>query len=294
MTGRQGGEFSRRGFIGAASALALIAPRSSGGKNVAGPPLKYHLFLPASDSAKPLLVLVHGVSTKPETLIELLAVDAAEHGRPLMTPDFDDDVFDEYQRLGSSKAPLESARALVAALGQAFTRIGRPQAPVDLMGFSGGAQFVHRFGLFFPKMVRRLVISSPGWYTWLDEKEPYPYGVAPSAQSENLTPDVAAFLRLPKLVTVGEDDTKRDVQLRTGRADAQGRTRLERARHWVDHVNEQAERRGGVRTRLEVLANTPHSVTRAVRKGGLGRKMFNFLEGEAPPLLPARPAGQRP
>jgi pimeloyl-ACP methyl ester carboxylesterase len=293
MTARQGGEFNRRGFIAAASALALVAPRSSGGKSVAGPALKYHLFLPASDTRKPLLVLVHGVSTKPEMLIELLAVDAAKHGRPLMTPNFHDS-FDEYQRLGSPEAPLESARALVAALGEAFKRVGQPQAPVDLMGFSGGAQFVHRFGLFFPKMVRRIVISSPGWYTWLDDKEPYPYGTGPSAASENLTPDVLAFLKLPKLVTVGEDDTERDSQLRTGKVDVQGRTRLQRAHRWVDHINEQAERRGGVRTQLEILPKTPHSVARAVRRGGLGRKMFSFLEGDAPPPITARAAGDRP
>ena len=285
MTGWDGDGINRRGFIAAAGALALIAPQSSGGRRVAAPPLKYHLFLPAADTRKPLLVLVHGVSTRPETMVELFAVDAARHGRPLMTPHFDDDDFDEYQRLGSPAEPLESARALVTALGEAFKRIGQPQAPVDLMGFSGGAQFVHRFGLFFPQLVRRLVIAAPGWYTWLDAKEAYPYGIGPSAASEQRTPDVAAFLKLPKLVAVGEEDTKRDTQLRTGRADAQGRTRLERARRWVAHVNEQAEQKGGVRTKLEVLPDTPHSVARAVRKGGLDEKMFRFLEGDAPPTL---------
>jgi pimeloyl-ACP methyl ester carboxylesterase len=283
MTRWQGETINRRGFIAAAGALALIAPQSSGGRRVAAPPLKYHLFLPAADTRRPLLVLVHGVSTEPETLVELLAVEAAKHGRPLMTPHFADDAFDEYQRLGPATSPLESARALVTALNEAFDRIGAPQAPVDLMGFSGGAQFVHRFGLFFPKLVRRLVIAAPGWYSWLDPDEPYPYGIGPSAASENLAPDVAAFLRIPKMVAVGEDDTKRDRQLRTGRVDAQGRNRLERARKWVAHINEQAERRGGVRTRLEVLPDTHHNVTRAVRRGGLGTKMFKFLDGEAPP-----------
>ena len=155
MAAWQGEKINRRGFIAAAGAIALVAPKSSGGRRVAAPPLKYHLFLPAADSRRPLLVLVHGVSTEPETLVELLAVEAARHGRPLMTPHFADDVFDDYQRLGPVVSPLESARALVTALAEAFKRMGVAQAPVDLMGFSGGAQFVHRFGLFFPKLVRR-------------------------------------------------------------------------------------------------------------------------------------------
>lgn len=272
----------RRGFIVAAGALALVAPHGSGGQRVAEQALDYHLFLPSGRRRGPLLVLVHGVSTRPATLIELMASEAAERRTALMTPDFHDEEFDNYQRLGSAREPLESARALVAALGEAAGRIGAAPGPVDLMGFSGGAQFVHRFALFFPHLVRRLVIAAPGWFTMIDDGQPYPYGTAPSPVSEGLKPETAAFLRLPKLVAVGADDTERDAQLRTGRVDRQGRNRLERARNWVAHANAEAAKRGlGRNARLEVLPRTAHSVAQAVRRGGLAEKMFDFLADPA-------------
>lgn len=248
------------------------------------PALAFHLFSPPSERPRPLLVTVHGVSTHPMTMIELMARAAADHGTSLMAPHFDDERFDDYQRLGSAPQPLQSADALAATLAGASQRTLSSAGKIDIMGFSGGAQFAHRFALFFPQLVRRVVIVSPGWYTFLDGKEPFPYGIGPAPLSRDRIPDLDAFLRIPKLVAVGELDTRRDAQLRRGRADAQGWTRLERAQRWVAHINEQSVQRGiSARATLEMLPRTGHSVTEAVRKGGLADKMFSFLRHEAAP-----------
>ena len=283
----------RRAFIGTAAAIGLFAMLDAGVGRVADRSLAYHLFLPSGDGQKPLLVMVHGVSTDPATLIELTARRAAEHRTPLMAPDFHGDELEGYQRLGDSELPLLAARALANALAEAARRLGNAPGPVNLMGFSGGGQFVHRFALFFPQLVRRLVIGAPGWYTYLDADEPYPYGTGASRARGDHEPNVPEFLKIPKLVAVGERDVERDDQLRTGRVDEQGRNRLERARRWVAHVNTLSSRAGlGERAALAVLPRTGHSVSQAMRQGGLAQRMFDFLE-DAPPTAAAERSPRR-
>ncbi|HEX8641674.1 MAG TPA: hypothetical protein VF704_11045 [Allosphingosinicella sp.] len=283
----------RRAFIGTATALGLFAMLDAGVGHVADRRLAYHLFLPSGDAQRPMLVMVHGVSTDPATLIELTARRAAEHHTPLMAPNFHGDELEGYQRLGDAELPLVAARALERALSEAARRLGMTPGPVDLMGFSGGGQFVHRFALFFPQLVRRVVIGAPGWYTYLDDSEGYPYGTGASPARGELAPNVAEFLKIPKLVAVGERDVERDDQLRTGRVDEQGRNRLERARRWVAHVNGLSARAGlGERVALAVLPRTGHSVTQAMRQGGLAQRMFEFLD-DTPPAAAAEPATRR-
>lgn len=277
----------RRAFIGTAAAIGLFAMLDAGVGRVAERSLAYHLFLSSGDAQRPLLVMVHGVSTHPATLIELAARRAAEHRTPLMAPDFHAEELEGYQRLGDSELPLLAARALENALVDAARLPGIPAGPVDLMGFSGGAQFVHRFALFYPQLVRRIVVAAPGWYTYLDGDEPYPYGTGASSARGGLEPNVAEFLKIPKLVAVGERDVERDRQLRTGRVDEQGRNRLERARRWVEHVNTLSSRAGlGERTSLAVLPRTGHSVSQAMRQGGLAHRMFEFLGEETTGTAP--------
>jgi pimeloyl-ACP methyl ester carboxylesterase len=277
----------RRAFIGTAAAIGLFAMLDAGVGRVAERSLAYHLFLSSGEPGRPLLVMVHGVSTHPATLIELAARPAAEHRTPLMAPDFHADELEGYQRLGDSELPLLAARALENALAEVAHRPGIPAGKVDLMGFSGGAQFVHRFALFFPQLVRRAVIAAPGWYTYLEGDEPYPYGTGASRARGGLEPNVAEFLKIPKLVAVGERDVERDRQLRTGRVDGQGRNRLERARRWVDHVNRLSSRAGlGERAALAVLPRTGHSVSQAMRQGGLAERMFEFLGDEPAATVP--------
>jgi pimeloyl-ACP methyl ester carboxylesterase len=280
----------RRSFLALAAAVATAPMTRSEGGKVAGGRLRFHLFVNSGEAKRPLLVLVHGVSTEPAALISMVAAAASERDVPLMAPDFHAKGFDDYQRLGTASEPLVAGRALADALAEAQRRFGMPPGQVDLMGFSGGGQFVHRFALFFPQLVRRAVIAAPGWFTYLDESRPYPYGIGPSPAVHAMSPRVTEFLRLPKLVAVGALDTVRDRQLRRGEADRQGPNRLERARRWVDHVNAEAAARGlGPSAKLEILPHTGHSVAQALRRGRLADKMLDFL-GASTPVSQRRPA----
>ncbi|MGO4409282.1 MULTISPECIES: hypothetical protein [unclassified Brevundimonas] len=241
-------------------------------------PLPYHLYMPPRPR-RPLLVLVHGVSSRPARLIDYAAAFAAQHGVPLLAPDFSGAEFAGYQRLRGRQGGLGPARALQTAVDEVGVRYGLETDRFDLMGFSGGAQFAHRFALHFPRAVRRVVVAAAGWYTYLDRDFAYPLGVGEGEMSPS-DPALEAFLRLPILVAVGEKDVERGERFRTTPEldRRQGAHRFERARRWIDHLSNEAMKRG-VADQLEFLSlpNTGHSLKEAVRNGGLIDQSFEFL-----------------
>ena len=242
------------------------------------PRLPYHLYMPPRPQG-PLLVLVHGVSTRPARLIDHASALAARHGVPLLAPDFAGDAFTGYQRMKGRDGRLDAARALLATVDAVRIQHGLASERFDLMGFSAGAQFAHRFALHFPAAVRRAVVASAGWYTYLDRSLTYPLGVGSEAAAPS-EPDLEAFVRLPILVAVGERDTERGGNLRTSPEldRRQGAHRFERACRWFDHLSEEALKRG-VADQFEfcILPRTGHSLKEAVHRGGLMERSFDFL-----------------
>ena len=170
--------------------------------------------------------------------------------------------------------------AFVATLDDAASHLQLPTERIDLFGFSGGAQFVHRFAMLAPAPVRRAVVASAGWYTYLDQDRPFPRGVAPGERSGGRPVDVDAFLRIPMHVLVGERDVEQDLGLRTGKAidRRQGPNRLARALRWMDHLEEAARARGlPPRVSFDLLTDTGHSFSDAAERGGLVDRTFDFL-----------------
>ena len=66
----------------------------------------------------------------------------------------------------------------------AFT--GAAAGPFYLFGFSGGAQFAHRYVLAHPDRVAAAGIGAAGWYTFPDSATPYPYGLGRGAGQQPL------------------------------------------------------------------------------------------------------------
>ncbi|MGE3855679.1 MAG: alpha/beta hydrolase family protein [Dehalococcoidia bacterium] len=243
--------------------------------------LPYFLARPAGDepTAGPALVLVHGRGRAARPLIEAFAAEATAAGYLVVAPVFEQARYAGYQRLAGVVGPRAAADALRRTVAE-LQRDAAGGAPIALVGFSGGAQFAHRFALSHPSEVERAVIAAAGWYTMPDPSIAYPHGLASSPAMPEGLPDLDAFLRVPVRVLVGEGDVARDANLNTSPAldEMQGRHRLERARRWVRAVRAAAQERGlPCRAVFEVLPGTGHSAREAIGRGGLVPRTLRFL-----------------
>lgn len=227
----------------------------------------------ATPGAAPVVV-VHGIARDAEGMARRLAGRALAQGRTLVAPLFSEDAFPRYQRvLCGSRADL----ALLALLDALVADGTLPPRPVDLAGYSGGAQFAHRFAWLYPHRVGRLTLAAAGWWTFPDAA-PFPYGLGSAAEGPTDAPrwfraNAPDFLDRTIMVAVGAEDCVPDANTRSGRAiDAQqGRHRLERARRWTAAILAAAERLGlPPSVSLRVLADCGHSF-HACADAGLDR-----------------------
>lgn len=231
------------------------------------------LIEPASrDTGAPPLVIVHGITRNAAEIAERMAARAHKTGRTIVAPLFAAPTFKGYQRLfGGRRADL----ALIALLDALIDEGRIPAGPVELAGFSGGAQFAHRFAWLYPHRLGRLTLAAPGWWTFPDTA-PYPYGLGRSTEGPSDAPrwmqaNLADFLNRDITVAVGSDDCRPDSQTRSGPAiDAQqGPDRLTRARRWAAAATATAERLGlSPRIALHTLPGAGHDF-RACADAGL-------------------------
>lgn len=113
---------------------------------------------------------------------------------------------------------------------------GPVQGKPLLFGFSGGAQFAHRYALFRAARLSGLVIAAPGAVTLPRADLPWWPGLAGAAAATGYTPDLPSLRAIPVLVTIGAEDRspgilRDDPALRHGsaHAGAAGADRIARA-----------------------------------------------------------------
>jgi pimeloyl-ACP methyl ester carboxylesterase len=245
-----------------------------------GTALGYRLIGPSWRSSGPPVIVVHGAHRRIDALGATFAPLAEWLGVPLLLPHFVKPAFAGYQRLAGAHDGLAAADALDALLDE----LGWRDRPLDLVGFSGGAQFAHRYALLGSVPLRRAVVAAAGWYTMLDPAVAFPVGIGdgPALQGRQLRVDT--LLRLPLRLMVGAQDVVADKQLRTGPAvDAQGENRLERARSWHEHLTAEATRRGvACRASFESLPGTDHDLRKAATEGGYVHRVAAFLSDGGP------------
>lgn len=242
--------------------------------------ITYHVGPVCSARLRGLLVVVHGRSRSVMLLAEAFAEAANAEGFTVLMPVFDRETYGGFQILRGLGGPNAASDALSAACEDAAWRLGIVPPPVALFGFSGGAQFAHRYAMRFPERVTGLVAAAAGWYTMPNPRLAFPFGCAPSSHMPEGIPDLGAFLRVPTRVMVGDQDVERDNHLRTSRAidEEQGLHRFERARRWVDALSRSAMDRGiEADIALEVLPGCSHSAAEAIRNGALVQRSVSFL-----------------
>jgi dienelactone hydrolase len=249
-----------------------------------GPPLSYWAFVPECPQPTATLVLIHGNSRDTGRMFRAFLPTAMARNIPILIPSFPASTYRGYQRLAGSAGPQTARLAMDGTLRDAVNVLGIATTRVTMCGFSGGAQFAHRYALFSPHRVRRLVVASAGYYTYLEADRRYPYGIGPSWLRGDSSPDVDAFLRVPTRVLVGERDVERTPDLRSDPAldRRQGSNRLSRALGWVDHLETEAgSRHVSSKVSFDLLPGTAHSFSSAVHRGDLVTRVVDFLHPAA-------------
>jgi len=245
---------------------------------------------PTIDRESPVLVAVHGISRNAAEHAEAFGAVAASCGAVLMAPLFSRELFPDYQRLGRRGRGLRADLALEAMLSDLRQRLGIAARRIHLFGFSGGAQFAHRYALAHPERVAGLILASAGWYTLPDPELPFPRGLAPCARLPDLRFSLAPLLRIPTTVLVGELDRVRDETLnRHPLLDRRlGTDRFARARRWVELL-ESAAGELGIRPRLRFrsLPRSDHDFTTCIApdRGDLAARVRDCLASVSPAPL---------
>lgn len=221
---------------------------------------------------RPPIAFIHGYGRGVEGQVDQLRSLAEASGRVLVAPVFTREQHPRYQRLRIGYRGLRSSDVLEACLDDFAARSGEsPGGPVMLVGFSGGAQFAHRYLMARPERVERLVAIAAGWYTLPDPLSRFPLGLKTGRRLKRYSFNPEEFLRVPMHVMVGaEDTTTANLRMTDELVNTQGGTRVERARRWVSLMRLAAKSYGvSVDIRYREIPGVGHSFRDFVDRGEL-------------------------
>ena len=235
---------------------------------------------PGKVDANCLFVSVHGITRNALEHALLFKPWADRYGIALVAPLFSRKNFRRYQTLNAAEGSLHADGALDLMLDDAKAIFSIPNAKTHLFGYSGGAQFAHRYTLKHPHRVVRAAFGAAGWYTFPDPALAFPYGFGAERNGQPFA-DMSVLARFPpSLVIVGSEDKTRDDALnKTPQIDRQqGRHRVARARRWVNAMNAAAdESKLPRRCSLEILLGASHTFATSMHAHGMGKAVFEFL-----------------
>lgn len=249
---------------------------------LADPSQEYLVYVPATGGdGAPLVVSVHGISRNADQHARLLSAYSEMHGVVLVAPIFSAEQHPDYQRLGRVGRGKRADLALNMIVAEVATMTGAVADKFHIFGFSGGAQFAHRYAMANPHRVAGAVIAAAGWYTLPDPTRRFPYGTRMSKKLPLVRFDAEEFLSVRMTVMVGADDDTQAGLRRSARLDRdQGVTRVERARRWVAAMQESAAAHHlESRVSYEEIENCNHSFSRSMLRSGLGDRVFGAILG---------------
>jgi pimeloyl-ACP methyl ester carboxylesterase len=214
----------------------------------------YHIPDSAHQSS-PIAMVVHGSARDGEYLRNALKPESDRRNAIILMPNFGSaeysnnyfllgNLFDDGENpsVASQNDSTEWTYAIIEQLFIHFrAEVASKDARYDLVGFSGGGQFAHRFALFAHRpQCDRIVACSSGWYTLPDAASPYPYGLGTTQRASDA--DVRKALATPLHLAVGSADTDPNSSgLRhTAEADAQGLNRFQRANYAFQRAMDQS------------------------------------------------------
>lgn len=228
----------------------------------------------------PFLVCVHGLKRNPVEQIFRLAPLADRLGLVLIAPHFSRARFRHFQWLEPAEDGSLPEDLFDATLADSIERFRLEPGSHNLLGFSGGGQFVHRYAMLGRRAIDRMVLIAPGWYSLPDPRLAFPLGCGPSKALGNRRLFPQLLLDIATLVVVGDRDRKRDASLNTDpQIDRQqGRDRRSRARRFVSAVRDLAKAQGvAASIDFRTLPGASHNFTRMVERHGLSDLLFDWM-----------------
>ncbi|MDE2945704.1 MAG: alpha/beta hydrolase [Chloroflexota bacterium] len=173
----------------------------------ADPRFSYCLYLP--DEIRRICVYVHGTYRDAAFYRDQLTDFAVRNQALLVCPLFPAGLIEprdveNYKLLRFHEIRYD--RILLGMLDEISQRYAVPCERFMLGGFSGGAQFAHRFAYFHAERLSALSLAAPGRVTLLDESLDWWSGVRDAERLFGRAIDIAALRRLPIQLLVGEND----------------------------------------------------------------------------------------
>ena len=246
--------------------------------------LDYVAYVPENAGPdSPLLVCLHGLKRNPAEQIFRFAPYADRNNVVLLAPLFSRGRFKRFQTLDPNESGELAEDLFDATIADIMDRYNLANSRLWLFGFSGGGQFAHRYAMLGRHRLDRLAIVAPGWFTIPEPDLPYPFGTGPSGKLNGRILDSGLLLETPSLLVVSSRDTARGVSLNQDpRIDNfQGRTRLARARSWIEHMQLLAHRQDKPCTwDFVTIEGAKHSFSRMIDQYGLADVLFEWLAKE--------------
>ncbi|MCY3865469.1 MAG: alpha/beta hydrolase [Chloroflexi bacterium] len=173
----------------------------------ADPRFSYCLYVP--DEIRRIGVYVHGTYRDAAFYRDQLTDFADRNQVLLLCPLFPAGLIDphdveNYKLLRYQEIRFD--RILLGMVDEIGQRYAVPCERFMLGGFSGGAQFAHRFAYFYAERLTALSLAAPGRVTLLDETLDWWPGIADAERLFGRAIDIPALRALPIQLLVGEND----------------------------------------------------------------------------------------
>lgn len=241
-------------------------------------PVPVYYSAPADPSRAEIVVVMHGLGRDGRAHRDDWARLVGDRNVLVLVPELGSDgypggaynvgnVVDGPDGSGVRQPPEQWTFHLVEALFDTVRAdLGNDAATYGLFGFSGGAQFVHRFVELMPRHRARVAVAAnAGWYTMPDDTVPFPHGLGGAPVGVSGLRD--AFATSLVVILGGRDVDPQDPSLkRDALTDRQGRHRLERGRAFFGAAQRAARTRSfPFAWRLHEVPSLAHSHPDAAR-----------------------------
>lgn len=264
----------------------------------AHPAYCYYAFVPLQlllrrSRSAPLIVSVHGSSRNGRDFRDFFSRLAQANDAVVLAPLFPMDLTNSTPDQHYTVLSAEGARAdqvLLAMVDELGAMLKMQFDRWLMFGFSGGAQFAHRFAYVHPERLRAVSIGAPGFVTLPARDKPWWTGVADLAQRFGRAYDPAALRQVAAQMLIGSQDdeavhvwTLEELGLSATEYERYGHSRMQRLATLAD-----AWREEGVAVDHTVVDGVGH-----VAFGPIAEAAARFFQSQLD--TSARPApGERP